>query len=71
MQITLNVNRSNVNSIAKSAGFKKVEKMHHSKKRGFYEMKVKKHNIIQMAMSTFKTHANNIKCEGSKLEGRR
>ena len=69
MQITLNVNRSNVNSIAKSVGFKKLEKMHHSKKRGFYEVKVKKH--IQMAMSTLKTHANNTKCDQSKLEGRR
>ena len=43
--------------------------MLYSKKRGFYEVKVKKH--IQMAMSTLKTHANNTKCEESKLEGRR
>ena len=54
---------------AKSVGFKRVGEMQYSKKRGFYEVKVKKH--IQMAMSTLKTHANNTKCEESKLEGRR
>ena len=54
---------------AKSVDFKKVGKIQYSKKRGFYEVKVKKH--IQMAMSTFKTQANNAECEESKLEGRR
>ena len=54
---------------AKSVGFKRVGKMQYSKKRGFYEVKVKKH--IQMAMSTVETKANNMKCEQSKLEGRR
>ena len=43
--------------------------MQYSKKRWFYEVKVKKH--IQMAMPTVKTRANNTKFEQSKLEGRR